>query len=212
MEEKGISSQTKFNLELLGQQNWLKQFYLAGGTACALYFGHRISFDLDFFSTESFDSNKIVSDLQKLGDLKIDTLADDTFLGVFNNVKISFFQYKYPSIGQFSEYKNIKLASIEDLVAMKIDALQSRGSKRDFIDLYTLLTHNNWTISEAIGFFKDKFKSVNYNIQHVTMSLIYFDDADKSPEIIKMNDPLDWAKIKNFFIQQVKALEKNNLK
>lgn len=212
MEETGISPQTKRNLELLGQQSWLKRFYLAGGTACALYFGHRISFDLDFFTTEEFDSKEIVENLQKLGELKIDTLADDTFLGIFNNVKISFFQYKYPSIGQFSEYKNIKLASIEDLAAMKIDAIQSRGTKRDFIDLFTLLTQNNWNLGEAIEYFKDKFESVDYNIQHVTMSLIYFNDADKSPEIIKMNDTLNWAKIKTYFTKQVKELEKNNLK
>ena len=29
---------------------WLDQFYLAGGTALALRFGHRVSVDLDFFS------------------------------------------------------------------------------------------------------------------------------------------------------------------
>lgn len=206
MEETGISPQTKRNLELLGQQDWLKQFYLAGGTACALYFGHRISFDLDFFTTEKFNSKEIVENLQKLGDLKIDTLADDTFLGIFNKVKISFFQYKYPSIGQFTDYKNIKIASLQDLVAMKIDALQSRVTKRDFIDLYTLLIRNNWNLGEAIEFFKDKFESVRYNIQHVTMSLIYFDDADKSPEVIKMNDGHDWTKIKEYFVEQVKKL------
>ncbi|KKP88945.1 MAG: hypothetical protein UR93_C0005G0001, partial [Berkelbacteria bacterium GW2011_GWA2_35_9] len=72
--------------------------------------------------------------------------ADDTFLGVFDKVKISFFYYHYPSIGEFANYHNIKIASLQDLVAMKVDALQSRGTKRDFIDLYTILTQKNYSL------------------------------------------------------------------
>ncbi|MFN0033504.1 MAG: nucleotidyl transferase AbiEii/AbiGii toxin family protein [Saprospiraceae bacterium] len=33
----------------------LDQFYLVGGTALALQLGHRVSVDLDLFSTEPFD-------------------------------------------------------------------------------------------------------------------------------------------------------------
>ena len=64
MEDTGISPQTKRNLELLSHVDWLSQFFLAGGTTSALYFGHRISYDLDFFTTESFDSNKILAELK----------------------------------------------------------------------------------------------------------------------------------------------------
>ena len=39
-------------LALLQQQQFIKDFYLAGGTALALQIGHRISADLDWFSAE----------------------------------------------------------------------------------------------------------------------------------------------------------------
>jgi hypothetical protein len=38
----------------------MKQFYLAGGTALALQWGHRISVDLDFFTPEPFDANVVL--------------------------------------------------------------------------------------------------------------------------------------------------------
>lgn len=212
MEDTGISSQTKRNLELLSQLPWLSQFYLAGGTACALYFGHRISYDLDFFTTESFDANKILAELKKIGDVSADTIAEDTLLGTFNKVKISFFNYRYPTIGEFSIFQGVKLVSPQDLVAMKIDALQSRGTKRDFIDLYTILTQKNYSLRQAIGFFKEKFKSANYNLEHVLMSIAYFNDAESSPEVLALNQPIDWQQIKQFFISQVKEFEKDNLR
>ena len=211
METTGISPQTKRNLELLSKSSWLSQFYLAGGTACALYFGHRISYDLDFFTTQSFDATKIFKDLKKIGKVSAGTVADDTFLGVFDEVKISLFYYHYPNISEFANYHNIKIASPQDLVAMKIDALQSRGTKRDFIDLYTILTQKNYSLRQAIDFFQDKFKSANYNLEHVLMSIAYFDDAEKTPETLTLNKPIDWQQVKQFFIDQIKDFEKENL-
>ena len=40
---------TRANLALLSETSLADPFYLAGGTAAALYLGHRISVDLDFF-------------------------------------------------------------------------------------------------------------------------------------------------------------------
>jgi hypothetical protein len=37
-------------LNWMGQQDFVSQFYLAGGTGLALQIGHRRSVDLDFFS------------------------------------------------------------------------------------------------------------------------------------------------------------------
>ena len=35
--------------EELQEKKWIREFYLAGDTALALYFGHRQSIDFDFF-------------------------------------------------------------------------------------------------------------------------------------------------------------------
>ena len=38
-------------------ENWISDFYLAGGTALALQLGHRQSIDFDFFKTTSLNRN-----------------------------------------------------------------------------------------------------------------------------------------------------------
>ncbi len=49
--EKAITSSCKKTLDYLRQQSFLADFYLAGGTALALQIGHRLSTDLDWFTT-----------------------------------------------------------------------------------------------------------------------------------------------------------------
>ena len=57
-------------LELLNklmQPPFPKDFYLAGGTALALQIGHRISIDLDLFSSAEFNADEIIEQLNSLG-------------------------------------------------------------------------------------------------------------------------------------------------
>lgn len=204
METKAISPETKSNLELLSKLDLLKQFYLAGGTACAIYFGHRISYDLDFFSEEQFDSRNIENTLREFGNLEVDRMEKDTFLGALNKIKISFFTYRYPLIDKKVSFLNIDLVSKKDLAAMKIDALQSRGTKRDFIDLYIILTTEKWTIIQALLFFQNKYQKANYNLGHIVKSLVYFDDADSGNEKLVMLEDIDWQKVKQFFVDEIK--------
>ena len=67
MYEKTLIKGAKENLALLGHSGILKDAYLAGGTALALQSGHRISVDLDFFTTEEFVPKVFSADLAKLG-------------------------------------------------------------------------------------------------------------------------------------------------
>ena len=53
MHENTLIKNTKHVLESLNQTGLTKDFYLAGGSALALYYGHRFSVDLDWFA-ESF--------------------------------------------------------------------------------------------------------------------------------------------------------------
>jgi len=55
MFEETITKNAKRALEILSKSGIIKNAYLAGGTALALQFGHRISVDLDFFTDKKFD-------------------------------------------------------------------------------------------------------------------------------------------------------------
>ncbi|MFY9484681.1 MAG: nucleotidyl transferase AbiEii/AbiGii toxin family protein [Patescibacteria group bacterium] len=184
----------------------IQQFYLAGGTAAALYLGHRSSHDLDFFSTQRFDSELLRLELEKVGNLAIEFKKKDTLLGKFNGVKISFFYYPYPLIQPLAYFDSVAITNQKDIAAMKINAIAGRGIKRDFIDLYSLMEANHWRLIEVIAWFMKKYKKSNYNMVHVLNALIYFEDADKTP-IPKMITPIDWGKIKEYFRDAVKEIE-----
>ena len=71
MFETGISEQTKQVLLNLSKVKMvLDNFYLAGGTGLALQIGHRVSVDLDFFSSKYPKLDKLVKTLSDNFEIK----------------------------------------------------------------------------------------------------------------------------------------------
>ncbi len=198
---KGLSRQTQKNLELLKKVPFVSHYYLAGGTGLSLYYGHRYSFDLDFFSQTPEKPIVIASQLKNLGRLEIVQNDENTFIGFFNEVKISFFLYPYPLIQPIYTFNTIRIASVTDIACMKIDALSSRGTKRDFIDLYTIC-QSDFSLPTIMQFFEKKYKEVHYNMLHILKSLTYFEDAEKD-ETPRMLRTIDWKEVKKFFEREV---------
>ena len=199
-----LSKETKAALDLLSGPSLLSDAYLAGGTACALQIGHRISVDLDFFTPKEFEVKMLIRSLQKIGDFRLIRESWGTVLGNFNGVQFSLFVYDYPVIQSFQKYGNINVASLQDLGAMKIDAISSRGLKRDFIDLY-FICHEGLSLSELFESYDKKFGNLSSNIVHLQKSLVYFEDADVSPDP-NMLKPMEWERVKNYFQQEVRQL------
>lgn len=213
MHDEVLPGKTQTVLALIGEKKVLpKNTYLAGGTACALHLGHRISFDLDYYTPEEFN---IELQLKKLDDLNHNfnkSFSEDlTILGEFPEIKFSLFYYSYPLIDEGIQYSNNTIVGLKDIAAMKINAISDRGAKRDFVDLYFIMTRLNFRLDLVLDLYDEKFNSLASNKSHILKSLVYFDDADLNIDP-KMLVDWDWAKIKTYFIQQVKDLEKNNLK
>ena len=97
---KAVSKSTGDALALLGKSKILSGAYLAGGTACALYFGHRYSFDLEFFTNLEFPTKIVVKQLETLKGFNLQRTAKWTILGSFPSVKFSYFYYPYPLIAK----------------------------------------------------------------------------------------------------------------
>ncbi len=205
---KGLSSDAARNLALLNQVPGIKKFYLAGGSALALHFGHRYSFDLDFFSPRDFDSKQIRYQLQDLGRFSLDQIAEDTLLGKFNQTKISFFTYRYPLLFPTKDFSGIKIASVLDIACMKLDAISARGTKRDFIDLYFICQKEK--LVKILKLFEKKFQKVDYNLAFIQKSLVYFINAEKD-EMPKMIKKVSWGEVKRFFEKEIKKLAKKYL-
>jgi hypothetical protein len=96
----------------------------------------------------------------------------------------------------------VPLASEDDIAAMKLAAVSARGSRKDFIDLWVLITRHR-TLEEYLGAFKGKYK--RYDVGHVVRSLVYFDDADAEPPL-RLLVPVDWTQVKDDFRRWVGGL------
>lgn len=203
---ENIRPNVRVVMEKLSSTGFIKKFYLAGGTAVALYFHHRRSDDLDFFSEKSFQEIALIKNLKKVGRFEGLKSAEDTLMGELGGVKISFFTLPYKLLEPPVKYKNLKVVTPVDLALMKILAISERGTKRDFIDLY-LLCRRVKSLDEFLLLFQKKFGKYDFNIQHIIKSLTYFDDADKG-EMPEMYVAIEWREVKNFFLNQKMTLAK----
>lgn len=159
-----------------------RDFGLVGGTAFALYIGHRESIDFDLFATKQFDNNTIKRKLKNYIIQKIIRDETDQFTLIINNVRFTFFNYPFKI--SFSEKFNdvIKLPSLLTLSAMKAYALGRRAKWKDYVDLYfaTKKYHSIKKITEkAKNIFGHEFNEKIFRAQ-----LAYFRDIDHSEKII----------------------------
>lgn len=205
MHQEIINTKTKRVFSTLIQNNLIQDFYLGGGTALALQLRHRESIDLDWFNQENFDINKLKDKLKKLGNITVESEEENTLNIVLDGVKLSFLGYKYKILFPILELEEAKIADYRDIACMKLDAVSSRGAKKDFIDLYFILKKHS--LSELLKMFEKKYSDIKYNKLHLLKSLDYFADADKDPMPI-MFKKVAWSDIKKSLTKTIQ----NNLK
>lgn len=199
-----LGAEAEKAIEILARQAFLKPFYLAGGTGCALQIGHRRSHDFDFFSSAALEIFPIRNTLGNLGRFVIDYSDAGTLVGRFDGTKISLFHYPYPLLEDAVEILGVRTASLLDIACMKTDAISSRGAKRDFVDLFFILKHLDLDLAAFFGYFERKYGPEGFNRHHVLKSLVYFDDADQEPEPDMLVE-YSWAATKSWFIRNVRS-------
>ena len=202
MSQEIISKKTRTNLEILRKSGILQGFYLVGGTGVALQLKHRLSLDLDFFTEKDIDTKALIQKIKNLGDFSIEKEAQNSLTGVFQGTIITFLKYDYPCLFQFKNLGGIEIADLKDIGCMKISAVSSRGTKKDFIDLF-FICQKTISLGELLKLFEKKYKSVDYNMIHILKSLVYFEDAEKNP-MPKMIIPVSWKEVKSFFKKETR--------
>ncbi len=206
MHSETLDVNSRNNLLILKNGSLLIDFYLAGGTAVALHLGHRISYDLDFFSNKSFDGLALGRTLSALGDYKNRFLDGNNLIGGFNGTSISFIFYQPEMIGKFHQFEGVNISAMDDLIGMKIEAISSRGKKRDFVDLFSMMKFKNISIIDAMFLYKDKYRKFKPSIIHALKSLTYFNDAENDPPL-EMKTPIQWQEVKNFFERELSKMD-----
>lgn len=205
---KILPSYTKKALDFLSLQDWLKDssWYLAGGTALALYAGHRKSIDLDFFNElPEFESVEFLEHFKENKNWKPYINKKNTIYGQLFDAKVSFIAYPFFVPKQsYLHYGTIKVLAPKDIGVMKIVAISQRGRKRDFFDLFWC-AHNVEPLENIILRLKAQYPSVAHNYHHILKAIVYFNDAETDPEP-EIYFKATWKEVKKFFTKEIPVI------
>jgi len=179
-------------LKQLQSLSILSEMRLVGGTSLALQIGHRKSIDIDLFGILSADYENLVDELKTLGEVVSLKNSKNIHSLLINEIKVDIVNYEYNWLTNKIKTDNIHLATIEDIAAMKLNAIIGRGSKKDFIDLFFIL--KDYSLATLIDFYSKKYNDGSTFL--VLKSLTYFEDADME-EMPFMFNNIDWQTIKD---------------
>lgn len=166
----------------------LKEFRLVGGTSLSLLLGHRISVDIDLFTDAEYGSIDFKSIYKRLTDefAFVSTeqwtnkaIGNTCFLGSNHNdlVKLDLF-YTDNFVFPIKIYENIRLSSLEEIAAMKLDVIGRGGRKKDFWDIHELMEH--FTLDEMIRFYLKRYE-YNFSKEELISQLTNFEHAEHDP-------------------------------
>lgn len=180
-------------------KEYKREFYLVGGTAIALYLGHRRSIDFDLFKSTKFNVKKILSKMEKYKlHYRINRNVAEQLNLVINGVKFTFFEYPF-QIPHSNTFENtINLPNLLDLAAMKAYALGRRSKWKDYVDLYFIIKyHYNITqIAQRASEIYDQLFSEKLFVAQLS----YFQDIDYTEEVEFLVEPVSDDEIKDFLL------------
>jgi hypothetical protein len=184
-------------------------FRLVGGTALSLLRGHRESIDIDLFSDAPYDSIDLGTIYKFLcntfsyvdtNDYKVVGLGKSYYIGNSEEdcVKLDLF-YTDKFIQDIIQIDGIRLATIEEIITMKIDIISRGGRKKDFWDIHEL--KDDYSIEKMLGLHKQR-NPYTHDGDQIRRNFTNFENADddfdpiclkgKYWEIIKL-DIIDFA-------------------
>jgi hypothetical protein len=180
-------------------KDFKREFYLVGGTAIALYLGHRRSIDFDLFRQKGFRASKIISKIEAHSLTYIVTRNVSEQLNlIISDVKFTFFEYPFPiqPASSFEDY--IRMPSLLDLSAMKAYAIGRRSKWKDYVDLYCIIK-DHYSVMQIIHRAEEIFGQL-FSEKLFRAQLCFFDDIDYSESVEYLGQPIDADEIKTFLI------------
>ena len=212
MKRKELQYQTvkpilRSTLERLMEIDEFKPFRLVGGTSLSLRYGHRMSDDIDLFTDAEYGSLdfKLLQDILRRefpycqGDCgEIVGFGTSYLVGnsTNDNVKVDLF-YTDPFIRQMEQRDKIRMASVDDIVAMKMEVISRGGRKKDFWDLHML--RNHYSEEQMIFLYEERYP-YGATKEECVAGLTNFSVADTEPDP-KCLEGKVWQLIKLDFVE-----------
>jgi predicted nucleotidyltransferase component of viral defense system len=192
----------------LMKEDLFSPFRLVGGTALSLQIGHRMSVDIDLFTNAIYatiDFEEIKSFLEYKYDYcsyrNIEKVGMGTYFEVGNSksdfVKVDIY-YTDDFIFEELIEDGIRMASQNEIIAMKLEVINQNGRKKDFWDLHYYL--DKMTIDEMISFYEKRYPYNDYS--NLKSQFLNFENADEDfNPICLMNK--SWENIKLDFLEKL---------
>ena len=200
-----VKPETFALIQALQNMKILQGFYLVGGTALALKLGHRNSIDIDLFTQNEFSTKDIAQKVAENRDFFISYERHNTLMCYIDSIKTDFIRHNYPLVKEPITEEGITYLSMEDIAAMKLNAIAQSGKRlKDFIDIYFLLEH--FSVNEMLSFYAIKYPFSNKLI--ALRGLEYFGDIDPSIDPPVLKKPMALSKIQKRIIDGILHLNK----
>ncbi|MBD0288702.1 MAG: nucleotidyl transferase AbiEii/AbiGii toxin family protein [Flavisolibacter sp.] len=184
-------------------------FRLAGGTSLALQKGHRISIDIDLFAGQPFDNTMVLQALEAYLYPEKPAAVRTFPFGFFctiQDIKTDFIFWGDSFIEEPVVEENIRMASPLEIFAMKLQAVISRKTKKDFFDIALLL--QSIPLKNALEAYKKKYNE--QDIAPVLKQLLYFEEADGDVDP-NMLISFTWQEVKQIIMDAVQNFWKEEL-
>ena len=178
------------------------ELYLMGGTAVAVHLGHRESRDLDFlFHESSVDLAALRAQIESRGEFAVTDESPGTLRGLYGPTKVEFFHADEGAPQHLLEepavMAGLRVASLKDLMAMKLKVVRDRAEMRDYFDLKAIDEQGGVSVEEGLSLFLARYdaKATGEEIRQVIRSLGYLDDVDEDKTLPITKDALAkwWA-------------------
>ncbi len=208
MLQKSVVEEKTFSLmKSLMAEEVLSDFFLVGGTALALKLGHRKSIDIDLFTRSDIAVDELQKYLTQKYGFKEEFREKNTLKGEIDGVKVDLIKYDYPFVNDLEKTSDgIRMASVEDVIAMKLSAITDSGTRvKDFADIAWLSTR--YSLNQMLKFYQEKFKGAN--ALSVAKALVYFNDIDFENEPVELvGANFDWKKVNKRLLEMVQNPDK----
>lgn len=201
-------------LTQLMEEPLLNPFVLVGGTSLSLRLGHRMSDDIDLFTDYDYGSLDFAQIERYLStsfnyfnqpsQSEIVGFGRKYFVGETENKCIKLdLMYTDPYFEHYNTINGIRMATLKQIAAMKMQAISGGGRKKDWWDIHELL--NYYSLSEMIGFHK-KWQEWSHDTNELLNKLTAFSIADEEPDPVCLKGK-NWEFIKMDIIDEVLELK-----
>ncbi len=198
--KKTVTTGTLDLIARLMRDPLLQNFYLVGGTALSLKIGHRKSIDIDLFTSSEFDAAVLGAYLKQQYHADLSLQIKNCIKGQIDGVEFDFISNRYPNVRPLQTIEGIRMMSIEDIAAMKINAIVGSGTRiKDFIDIHYLLKMMDY--GEMLAHYCAKYPDVTPVMAR--KSLLYHKDINFKIPVNIYDTKLKWKDIEASILKAI---------